>query len=1048
MDTSGAVAIGAYDDAKAQCQPDGDFNGSVSTDGSGTCDPAGCIGLSNGDAVRFSSSSLTDTVNLVYRSNGSIVLAAPGGHVSGITATPTSASQINLSWTDVASTPGVVVPHGYLVVCSTTNSFADPKDRVAQSDDASCADGAGVQNVSQGVQLATWAGLNNTTTYYFKIFPYTSFATTIDFKTDGSVPETNATTNSPYAIAITKTADGAESNGGMTTAAVFTVTVTPANSSGTDITGDVAYSGAATEGTDYATGTPVFSIPDGQATDTITLSVIEDAEIEGTEDITATISNPSAGSISTSQATANVADDDFAPTVSGISPMSGPEAGGTLVTITGTGFTGATTVHFGSTVLTSGEFNVSSDTEIVVSVPPGIGTVDITVTNASGTSATGAATFEYQGDTTAPTVTVVQASGQADPTSTSPIIFDVIFSEAVMDFDTGDVTLAGTAGATTATVAGMGTNYTVAVSGMTMNGTVIASVLAGAAHDAAGNANMASTGDNTVTYNVADTTAPIVSEVTPVPALANDPAPAYTFASDESGTATFGGDCAGTPPIPVSVGNTTVDFAPLSPGLHSNCTVTVTDGAGNASNVLPVSSFTIDTSGPSVAISAPTVSRGPFTATFSFSEDVSDFDDLADIVVANGTVATIVGGPQVYTATITPESHGTVTIDVPAGIAVDLAGNANTAAAQVSVNYTDPTYVRTRTQRVIANFLSTRADQITAGDPDLVGRLNGGSAAGAGTSPATFTGAGTHNQGQVAFATSLRQFVAAREASKYEKHQELAGMMALGQQSLGDFVDITAGGFDVWMEAKWSYADVDTRESDASLFYLGAEYRLSPDLLLGVMTQFDWTDEEDATQGTAVDGAGWLVGPYMVARLHDNLIFDGRAAWGRSNNNVSAFGTYTDGFDGERWLIKGQLTGNFGYGEWSFAPHVGVIYFEETQEAYNDTLGVDIPQQTVNLGRITFGPKVAYTWTDPSDGSTFAPYVRVKGIWDFEQTETVDLVSGLAVGSDGMRARLEGGISASFAEGWTLRGEGFYDGAGASDFDAYGGSITAAVPLN
>ena len=38
-----------------------------------------------------------------------------------------------------------------------------------------------------------------------------------------------------------------------------------------------------------------------------------------------------------------------APTVTGISPTSGPEAGGTQCTITGTGFTGATAVNFGGT---------------------------------------------------------------------------------------------------------------------------------------------------------------------------------------------------------------------------------------------------------------------------------------------------------------------------------------------------------------------------------------------------------------------------------------------------------------------------------------------------------------------------------------------------------------------------------------------------------------------------------------------------------------------------------------------------------------------------
>jgi len=108
-------------------------------------------------------------------------------------------------------------------------------------------------------------------------------------------------------------------------------------------------------------------------------------------------------------------------------------------------------------------------------------------------------------DTTPPDVTVEQAAGQVDPTSGSPINFTVVFSEPVTGFATGDVTLSGTAGATTATVTEVapndGTTYNVAVSGMTANGTVIATVAANVAEDGAGNDNTASTStDNTVTF--------------------------------------------------------------------------------------------------------------------------------------------------------------------------------------------------------------------------------------------------------------------------------------------------------------------------------------------------------------------------------------------------------------------------------------------------------------------------------------------------------------------------------------------------------------------
>ena len=78
-----------------------------------------------------------------------------------------------------------------------------------------------------------------------------------------------------------------------------------------------------------------------------------------------------------------------APTVTSVSPTSGPAAGGTSVTITGTGLTGATAVKFGATAATG--VVVNSATSVTATSPAGTGTVDVTVTTPGGTSATSAA---------------------------------------------------------------------------------------------------------------------------------------------------------------------------------------------------------------------------------------------------------------------------------------------------------------------------------------------------------------------------------------------------------------------------------------------------------------------------------------------------------------------------------------------------------------------------------------------------------------------------------------------------------------------------------
>ena len=74
------------------------------------------------------------------------------------------------------------------------------------------------------------------------------------------------------------------------------------------------------------------------------------------------------------------------PAVTGVSPSAGPAAGGTSVTITGSYFTNATAVGFGTTPATS--FTVDSDSQITASAPAGTGIVDVTVASLGGTSTT------------------------------------------------------------------------------------------------------------------------------------------------------------------------------------------------------------------------------------------------------------------------------------------------------------------------------------------------------------------------------------------------------------------------------------------------------------------------------------------------------------------------------------------------------------------------------------------------------------------------------------------------------------------------------------
>lgn len=108
----------------------------------------------------------------------------------------------------------------------------------------------------------------------------------------------------------------------------------------------------------------------------------------------------------------------------------------------------------------------------------------------------------------------------------------------------------------------------------------------------------------------------------------------------------------------------------------------------NASNSFEI---VLDNVAPTVLISSTENSNtafDPINVTITFSEDVNEFIE-SDIVVGNGTISSFTEtNLQIYNVDVTPTISGLVTVDVPAGVALDIVGNSNTVATQWSISYT------------------------------------------------------------------------------------------------------------------------------------------------------------------------------------------------------------------------------------------------------------------------------------------------------------------------------------------------------------------------
>ena len=96
-------------------------------------------------------------------------------------------------------------------------------------------------------------------------------------------------------------------------------------------------------------------------------------------------------------------------------------------------------------------------------------------------------------------------------------------------------------------------------------------------------------------------------------------------------------------------------------------------------NTAPTVTVTSDATGPVT---------GDFDVTVTFSEPVAGFE-MSELTIVNGTASAMTGNEagDAYTVTVTPDpgASGTLTVEVPAGVASDAAENANTASGSFGI---------------------------------------------------------------------------------------------------------------------------------------------------------------------------------------------------------------------------------------------------------------------------------------------------------------------------------------------------------------------------
>lgn len=196
--------------------------------------------------------------------------------------------------------------------------------------------------------------------------------------------------------------------------------------------------GTATSGSDYGAASGTLTFAPNETSKTVTISTVDDAAVEGNENLTVTLANPSAGAVlGRAIATGTIVDNDSYPLTLAISDAPTVAEGGTLVyTVIKTGATSATVSVNYNTVDGSGlagaDYVASSGT---LTFGPSDATKTISVGTVDDSTPEPAKTVlvNLSGATNGAVITSSQATGIVNDNDTTPISFAIAGASAVTE---------------------------------------------------------------------------------------------------------------------------------------------------------------------------------------------------------------------------------------------------------------------------------------------------------------------------------------------------------------------------------------------------------------------------------------------------------------------------------------------------------------------------------------------------------------------------------------------------------------------------------------
>jgi hypothetical protein len=393
--------------------------------------------------------------------------------------------------------------------------------------------------------------------------------------------------------------------------------------------------------------------------------------------------------------------------------------------------------------------------------------------------------------------------------------------------------------------------------------------------------------------------------------------------------------------------------------------------------------------------------------------------DVLDFAVRAGATVSLISGPGAPLTLSPITTSGSVSFKAPE--TGDYAFSITASAAEQG----GADIACTSAQAAAANaaFLARRKDLLNAREPDRIRIDRESKPAGAGDNPLGSNVAldAQGNPQQVEFSVSLSDIAAASHPGK----------------------KVEPSLVDLWVEGRMqnyeaTMADLGMSSGNLGVLYIGTRTMLGSDILVGGLAQVDRGVESAELGDTRMAATGWMAGPYMSMKLGSGVTFDGRAAWGTTDNAMPGIAIADS--ETERRLLRAKLTSTRDVEGWKVAPSLGLVYLEDA--VHDDTSGAT---KAAGTGRVELMPEVSRRFQ--VNGETFVePRAAVGGFVGFEDLGALKPMVTTESAAD-LRLKAEAGVAVGIKDGSSLAATGGVESGDATTPENWTGRLQLNMPL-